>query len=290
MFSGTATALITPFKDDGRIDEEGLRELVVLQEEAGVDAIVPCGTTGESATLSHDEHLKVIAVVIDQATSAKVIAGAGSNSTHEAVLLSKGAEDLGADYILSITPYYNKPTQKGIVRHYETITRSIETPIIVYNVPGRTGCNIKAETTLKLAELSGIDGIKEASGDIDQIMTVLAHRPEHFSVLSGEDALTYSMMSLGADGVISVASNAVPGMVKEMVDAMLGGDHRRGREMHFKLLPLFRALFLETNPIPIKTAMRMLERPAGAFRLPLCDMDLPNKDALGEVLEGLELL
>ncbi len=290
MFSGCATALITPFHRDGSIDEEGLRLLVSRQEEKGIDAVVPCGTTGESATLSHEEHLKVIGIVLDQVKRAKVIAGAGSNSTQEAVHLSKGAEDLGADYLLSITPYYNKPTQRGIVNHYSAIAEAVDVPIIVYNVPGRTGINIQAETTLKLAAIPGVDGIKEASGDLGQVMKVLQGRPGGFSVISGEDWLTYSLMGLGADGVISVTSNIMPDIMSEMVHASMRGDMATARELHFRLLPLFDVLFIETNPIPAKTALGMMGLPSGALRPPLCEL-LPESEArLRAVLESLSLL
>ncbi|MCG7845148.1 MAG: 4-hydroxy-tetrahydrodipicolinate synthase, partial [Methanomassiliicoccales archaeon] len=207
MFKGCATALITPFKENGEIDEEGLRELVQLQERAGIDAIVPCGTTGESATLAHKEHLKVIGIVREEAKKAKVIAGAGSNATHEAIHLSKGAKDLGVDGVLLISPYYNKPNQKGIFRHYEAIAKAVDVPIVVYNVPSRTGSNIAASTIKRLSEIPNIVAVKEASGNMAQIMSILATVAPGFNVLSGDDLLTFPMMALGAQGVISVSSN-----------------------------------------------------------------------------------
>ncbi|MBC7108126.1 MAG: 4-hydroxy-tetrahydrodipicolinate synthase [Methanomassiliicoccales archaeon] len=290
MFYGCATAIITPFKENGEIDEEGLRELVAFQEEQGIDAIVPCGTTGESATLTHEEHVKVIEIVVDHARKAKVIAGAGSNATHEAIYLSRAAKDLGVDGILSISPYYNKPTQKGIFEHYERIAQAVDLPIIIYNVPSRTGSNIEVSTVVKLAEIPNIVGIKEASGNIVQVMNILAQAPKGFVVLSGDDVLTYPMMTLGAKGVVSVASNVVPSMVKSMVDHLLAGDWEEARKLHFKLLPLFKNLFIETNPIPVKTSLRLMGKPAGSFRLPLCEMNQSNLEILRRTLLDLGVI
>jgi 4-hydroxy-tetrahydrodipicolinate synthase len=284
MIQGCATALVTPFDHAGELDEEGLRELVSFQEANGVDYIVPCGTTGESATLTHDEHLRVIRIVIDQVKRAKVIAGAGSNATSEAIHLSKGAEDLGAHAILSISPYYNKPTQKGLLKHYEAVAKAIDIPLIVYNVPGRTSSNIAPATVLKMAETPNIVGIKEASGNLPQIMAILAGAPKDFSVISGDDILTYPMMALGAKGVISVASNIIPKEVSDMVRYAMAKDWDRAREAHFRMLPLFTNLFIETNPIPVKTALRLMGKPSGAFRLPLCDMEPGNLDILKKTL------
>ncbi len=290
MFKGCATALITPFREDGEIDEEGLRELVRMQERAGVDALVPCGTTGESATLTHKEHLKVIGIVREEAKRAQVIAGAGSNATHEAIHLSKGAKDLGVDGVLLISPYYSKPNQKGIFRHYEAIAKAVDIPIVVYNVPSRTGSNIAASTVKRLSEVPNIVALKEASGNMAQINAILASVPEGFSVLSGDDLFTYPMMALGAKGVISVTSNVVPELMVEMTHAALEEDWARARALHFKLLPLFNDLFLDTNPIPVKTAMRMLKRPAGVFRLPLCDMEPATTETLRKTLVAMGLL
>ncbi|NLX46802.1 MAG: 4-hydroxy-tetrahydrodipicolinate synthase [Euryarchaeota archaeon] len=290
MFKGCATALITPFREDGEIDEEGLRELVRMQEAAGVDAIVPCGTTGESATLAHKEHLKVIGIVREEAKKAQVIAGAGSNATHEAIHLSKGAKDLGVDGVLLISPYYNKPNQKGIFRHYEAIAKAVDVPIVVYNVPSRTSSNIAAGTIRRLAEIPNIVAVKEASGNMSQINAILAGVPDSFSVLSGDDLMTFPMMALGAKGVISVTSNVVPEMMVKLTHAALEGDWAKARELHFKLLPLFNDLFLDTNPIPVKTAMRMLKRPAGVFRLPLCDMEPATAEVLRKTLADMGLI
>ncbi len=290
MFTGSGTAIITPFDGDGNIDERGLRDLVDFQESGGVDAIVPCGTTGESATLSHDEHLKVIEIVLDQVSDATVIGGAGSNATHEAIELSKGAEDLGVDYILSISPYYNRPTQSGIVEHYRAIAKSVDTPIIVYNVPSRTGSNIEPPTVWELSKIPGIVGIKEASGSISQVANILRGVPDDFSVLSGDDSITFPLMALGGRGVISVAANLVPSMVRDMVHSMLSGDIERARDLHFKLLPLFDHLFLETNPIPVKTSLGLMGKPAGTFRLPMNEMSSQNLEVLKKTLTSLDLI
>ncbi|MCU0861705.1 MAG: 4-hydroxy-tetrahydrodipicolinate synthase [Methanomassiliicoccales archaeon] len=290
MIQGTATAIVTPFKPNGELDEQGLRELVSFQESNGVDYIVPVGTTGESATLTHAEHLQVIRIAMDQAKKAKVIAGAGSNSTSEAIHLSKGARDLGVHAILSISPYYNKPTQAGLVKHYEAISKAVDVPIVVYNVPGRTGGNINPPTVLKLAEMPNIVAIKEASGNMSQIMAILERAPKGFSVISGDDALTFPIMALGGKGVISVASNVAPGHVSSMVRHALEGRWEEARKEHFKLLPLFNHLFLETNPIPVKTGLRMMGKPSGAFRLPLCDMDPNNQETLRKTMAALGLV
>jgi 4-hydroxy-tetrahydrodipicolinate synthase len=289
MFSGCATALITPFKENGELDEDGVRRLVEFQEQGGVDAIVPCGTTGESATLTHKEHLKVIQIVMETKKRAKVFAGAGSNATHEAVHLTKGAKDLGVDGILSISPYYNKPTQNGLFKHYEAIAKA-DIPIIVYNVPGRTGTNIAPATIKRLSQVPNIVGVKEASGNMDQIMQILADVRPDFDVISGDDALTLAIMSLGGKGVISVASNIVPSLVTQMVHHARDGDFTKARDIHFRLLPLFKNLFVETNPIPVKTAMRMLGRPSGTFRLPLCEMEHANAEVVRRTLADMKLL
>ncbi|WP_400259814.1 4-hydroxy-tetrahydrodipicolinate synthase [Candidatus Methanomassiliicoccus intestinalis] len=290
MFSGCSTAIITPMKADGAIDEEGLRELVKFQEENGVKTIVPCGSTGESATLSYEEHLQVIKIVVDAAQKAKVMAGAGSNSTSEALELSKAAEDIGADSLLSITPYYNKPTAKGVRLHFEKIAAAIEIPVIVYNIPSRTGMNISADLMLELAKIPGIAGVKEASGNLNQIAKIAALAPKDFCVLSGDDALTLPAMAVGAQGAISVSSNITPAKVVRMIEEMLKGNVQQAREINQELMPLYEALFLETNPIPIKTAMRLAGHPAGPLRLPLCDMDEKNEERLKSVLAQQGLL
>jgi 4-hydroxy-tetrahydrodipicolinate synthase len=290
MFSGCATALVTPFKANGDLDEEGLRALVAFQESNGVDAIVPCGTTGESATLSHKEHIRVIEIVRDEAKRARVIAGAGSNSTHEAIQLTRAAKDLGVNAVLSISPYYNKPTQKGLFSHYEAIEKAVDIPVIVYNVPGRTGTNINASTVVRLSKLPNIAGVKEASGNLPQIMEIISKADEDFDVISGDDALTFPLMALGARGVISVASNVVPGMVTEMTHAARDGDWQRARDVHFRLLPLFTNLFVETNPIPVKTALKLMGRLNGQLRLPLTEIEPAGLETVRNTLSDLGLI
>lgn len=287
MFAGTGTALITPFKKDGSIDEDALRRLVDFQESNGVDVLLPCGSTGESATLAHDEHLKVFEIVRDQAKKAKVLAGAGSNCTREAVILSKSAEDLGADGILSISPYYVKPTQEGIYRHYSAIADAVDIPMVIYNIPGRTGSNITPDTLMRLAEVDGITGVKEASGNVAQIQEIIMRRPKGFEVLSGDDALTLALIGLGADGVISVASNCCPGMVSDLVRNARAGNMDTARAIQAKMLPLFTSLFVESNPIPIKYVMGNMGFGNGEPRLPLTPLSENGKRKLDPVLEEL---
>ncbi len=289
MFAGISTALITPFKTDGTVDEDAFRRLIDFQEENGVDVIVPCGSTGESATLSPDEHIRVIEIAVDQAKKAKVLAGAGSNSTAEAITLSRHAEDLGADGILSISPYYNKPTQEGIYLHYKAIAESVEIPIVVYNVPGRTGSNITSETMLRMAEIPGIDAVKEASGNMAQVQRIIAGRPKGFEVLSGDDGLTIPLMSIGADGVISVAGNCCPGLMSKMVHYMESRLFDEALGINNMLLPLFSALFVESNPIPVKFAMKRLGFGNGIPRLPLTPLSEKGQAVLVPVLEELGL-
>lgn len=287
MFAGTGTALITPFKKDGSIDEDALRRLVDFQESNGVDVLLPCGSTGESATLAHEEHLRVFEIVRDQAKKAKVLAGAGSNCTREAVILSKSAEDLGADGILSISPYYVKPTQEGIYRHYSAIADAVDIPMVIYNIPGRTGSNITPDTLMRLAEVDGITGVKEASGNVAQIQEIIMRRPKGFEVLSGDDALTLALIGLGADGVISVASNCCPGMVSDLVRNARAGNMDTARAIQAKMLPLFTSLFVESNPIPIKYVMGNMGFGNGEPRLPLTPLSENGKRKLDPVLEEL---
>ena len=290
MFGGTATALITPFKDDGSVDEGGLRRLVDFQEENGANVLIPCGSTGESATLSHEEHIRVVEIVRAQAKHAKIIAGAGSNSTAEAVYLSKAAADLGCDGILSISPYYNKPTQEGIYLHFKAISEAIDIPLIIYNVPGRTGSNITADTTLRLAELPNISAIKEASGNVNQIQEILCKRPKGFEVLSGDDGLTFPLMGMGCDGVISVAANCCPRSMSQMINLCKQEKYLEAREIHFKLMPLFNDLFIESNPIPIKYVMKRLGYGNGRPRLPLTELSAKNRPILDMDIARLGLI
>lgn len=290
IFSGTGTAIITPFAKDGSVDEEALRRLIRFQEDNGVDFIVPCGSTGESATMSYEEHLRVISIAVDEVKKAKVMAGAGSNSTAEAVHLSKSAQDIGADGILSISPYYVKPTQEGIYRHYAAIEEAVECPVIVYNVPGRTGSNIAVDTLMRLAELDGIAGVKEASGNMTQIQQIIANRPKDFAVLSGDDGLTMPLICMGADGVISVTSNCCPGLMSEMVKAARSGDFDVARAVHNKLVPLFNALFCESNPIPIKYAMGCMGYGNGMPRLPLTPLSDGGRAHVDPVMKSLGIM
>lgn len=287
MFAGTGTALITPFSKDGTVDEEGLRRLVNFQEENGVNTLIPCGSTGESAMMSYEEHLRVISIVVDEAKKARVLAGAGSNCTSEAVLLSKQAEDVGVDGILSISPYLVKPTQEGIFLHYQALENAVDCPIIVYNIPGRTGSNINVDTLLRLAELPGIVGVKEASGNMSQIQNIIARRPKGFEVLSGDDSITLALMSMGADGVISVASNCCPGLVSEMVNSAQSDKFEIAKSIHNKLLPLFGALFCESNPIPIKYVMGTMGYGNGSPRLPLTPLSENGRKILDPILKDL---
>lgn len=289
QFTGTGTALITPFKRDGSIDEEALRRLVDFQEENGVDMLLACGSTGEPATLDRDEHVKVMEIVIDQAKKAKVICGAGSNCTREAVELSKAAMDLGADAILSICPYYNKPTQEGIFRHYEAIAQAVDMPMIFYNVPSRTSVGIAAETMVRLSKIPNVVAVKEASGDLTLASKVIRETADDFAVLSGNDDITVDIMELGGDGVISVASNCVPRLVSDMVNTAKAGNYAKAHEMSVALNDLFTGMFVESNPIPIKYVMSRLGYGEDVLRLPLTPISEAAKAKLDPVLEKMGL-
>jgi 4-hydroxy-tetrahydrodipicolinate synthase len=291
QFRGTTVALITPFDDNGEVDRARLRNLVDWQIEKGTDVILTCGTTGESATLSHDEHHEVMNIVIDQvAKRVPVLCGAGSNATHEAISLSQHAEKAGASAILSVAPYYNKPTQDGLYQHFKSIAEAVNIPVILYNVPGRTSCNINAPTVLRLAEVPNIIGVKEASGDMNQIMAILKGRPKDFLVLSGDDALTLPMLSLGADGVMSVVANEAPGLLHDMVHSAFDGAWDKARALHYKLLPLMNFNFVETNPIPVKTAVYLMGLVKHNFRLPLVKMSELNTKKMASLLKQLDLI
>jgi len=289
MFRGTSTAIITPFTKDNKVDEESLRRLVDFQEENGIGTLVPCGSTGESAMLSHEEHIRVIEVVVDHVKKAKVLAGAGSNSTSEAVMLSKRAEDLGVDGLLSISPYYVKPTQEGIYLHFKAIAESVDIPVVVYNIPGRTASNITAETMLRMAEIDGINAVKEASGNLDQIKEIIKGRPKGFEVLSGDDSLTPQLIQSGGDGVIAVTSNCMPGKMAGMVRALLDGDSEQANKLIAELAPLFGVMTVETNPIPIKYVMGRLGYGNGMPRLPLTPLSAEGRKKLDPVLEKMGL-
>jgi 4-hydroxy-tetrahydrodipicolinate synthase len=290
MFRGTFTALVTPFTDNGSIDELALRKLVDFQIENGITGLVPMGTTGESPTVSHEENVRVIKIVVDQAKGrVPVIAGAGSNCTDEAVDLSKKALDVGATACLQVAPYYNKPTQEGFFRHFTEIAEKANIPMIVYNIPSRTGKNIENSTMLRLAKHKNIIGVKEASGDLGQMMDLISKKPADFTVLSGDDNLTFPLIALGGDGIISVASNIIPKRMSGFVATALAGDYNKARTLHYELLPLFKALFIETNPIPIKAAMVVAGKMKEIYRLPMCPMAKENRDALVAVLKQYDI-
>ena len=283
-------ALVTPFKD-GKLDEPALRALVDWQIAAGTDGIIPCGTTGESATLSYEEHERVIQVVVEQARGrVKVLAGTGSNSTDEAVEMTRKAEKLGADGSLQVTPYYNKPPQEGLCRHFKKIAESTSLPIVLYNVPGRTSCNILPETVARLAGVKNIAGIKEASGNLDQVKKVVSLCGPDFTVLSGEDAQNYEILELGGRGMISVTANVVPDRLAKMWDLFAAGKKAEAKVIHAELLPLHQAMFFETNPIPIKTSLALMGKCREEWRLPLCEMGRENREKLVKVLREYRLI
>ncbi len=290
MFNGALSALITPFRD-GAIDEAAFRDLIEWQIVSGIDGIVPCGSTGESATLSHAEHERVIKIAIEQARKrVPVLAGTGSNSTAEAIRLTTFAREAGADGALLLSPYYNKPTQEGIFRHYQAIASSVDLPLIVYNIPGRTASNITPETFARLAEIRNIVGVKEASGVMDQISDILRLCGDRLTILSGDDSLTLPLMALGAKGFIGVITNVMPKESHELAAAGLAGDFARARELHYKLLPLMRALFLETNPIPVKYAASLLRKCSPEMRMPLTQLSAPAADKLRAVMKDMRLI
>ncbi len=290
---GCATALVTPFKGDGSVDEDRMRTLVDRQINGGVRLLVPCGTTGESATMTEDEDARVIGLTIEVARGrAKVIAGAGSNSTSSAVEYSRSAHDLGADAVLQVAPWYNKPTQEGLYAHFRAIAEAIpEMPIMVYNVPGRTSSNIAAQTTLRLAkDCENVVAIKEASGNLSQIMEILRERPANFCVFSGDDAVTLPLISLGAEGIVSVASNEVPDLMSRMTELALEGRWDDARELHYRLLTLMEINFVESSPGPVKAAMAMMGLLEENFRLPLVPITDKSRAKIREVIAELGLL
>lgn len=290
MFKGAIVALVTPFKQ-GRVDEESLRALIEMQINNGTDGIVPCGTTGESATLSHEEHDRVIEITIEAVKKrVPVIAGTGSNSTAEALRLTRHAHEAGADGVLMVTPYYNKPTQEGMYQHFKTIAEQVPIPVVLYNVPGRTGTNLLPETVLRLANVPNIVGIKEASGSMKQIMDVINLCPNDFSVLSGDDAVALPVMAMGGKGIISVLSNVAPADMAAMVDAYQAGDMDKARSIHYRILALMDAMFIETNPIPVKAALAMMGMISYELRLPLCRMSKANEEKLEKILSAYGLL
>jgi len=290
MFKGAIVAIVTPFKN-GRVDEEKLRELIEFQIENGTDGIVPCGTTGESPTLSHEEHDRVIEITVDAVKKrVPVIAGTGSNSTAEALRLTEHAREVGADGALMVCPYYNRPTQEGLYQHYKTVAEKVKIPIIVYNIPGRTGVNLLPETMARLAKVPGIVGTKEASGSLKQMHEVIQLCGPDFAVLSGDDFFTYPLLCLGGHGIISVISNIVPKDMAALVDAFAAGDLQKAKNLHYRMAPLVDSLFIETNPTPVKAALAMMGKIEFEVRLPLAKMSEANYEKLRKIMINYGLL
>jgi 4-hydroxy-tetrahydrodipicolinate synthase len=294
VLRGVFTALVTPFSAEGRVDETALRRLVERQLEAGVAGLVPVGTTGESATLDPDEHQRVVEVTVEAARAsrrpARVIAGCGSNDTRKAAALARRCRATGADALLVVTPYYNKPKQDGMVAHFRAVADAGELPVVLYNVPGRTGVNLAAETVLELAADPRFVAVKEASADLEQAARILRDRPPGFALLSGEDSLTLPLIALGGDGVIAVVSNQAPALLVELVEAALAGQRERAAALHARLLPLMKANFLEPNPVPVKWALARMGLIGNHLRLPLTPLSQGLEAALEEALAALDLL
>ena len=292
MFKGSMVAIVTPFKNNGSgLDENKLKELVKFQIENGTSVIVPCGTTGESATLSIEEHERVIDVVIAAAKpKARVMAGTGSNNTAEAIELTSHAKKAGADAALIITPYYNRPTQEGVYRHFKALSDEVDIPLISYNIASRTGVNITPDTMKRLSELKNVVGVKEASGDLNQMSEIKNLCGKDFALISGDDTLTLPVLSIGGCGVISVVANIIPKDVSDMVKAFMDNSMEKARSLHYKMLPLIKAMFFETNPIPVKTAMGMMGMIEPSLRLPMCEMGMDNKKKLEKALKSYGLI
>ena len=292
MLKGSMVAIVTPFKNNGsELDENKLKELVGFQIKNGTSVIVPCGTTGESATLSIEEHERVIDIVIAAAKSkAMVMAGTGSNNTAEAIELTSHAKKAGADAALIITPYYNKPTQEGIYRHFKALSDEVDIPLVSYNIMSRTGVNITPDTMKRISELKNVVGVKEASGDLNQMSEIKNLCGKNFKLISGDDTLTLPVLSIGGCGVISVVANIIPNDVSDMVKAFMDNNMEKARYLHYKMLPLIKAMFIETNPIPVKTAMGMMGMIEPSLRLPMCDMSKTNKEKLEKALKEYGLI
>jgi|UniRef100_A0A7V6A102 4-hydroxy-tetrahydrodipicolinate synthase len=290
MLQGAITAIVTPFKD-GKLDEAAYRELIEFQIEGGIHGIVPCGTTGESATLSHQEHKRVVEACVDQVKKrVPVVAGTGSNNTAEALELTKHAQAAGADYALLITPYYNKPTQEGLYQHFKTIADNTSIPMVVYNVPSRTSVNLLPETLARLAEIPNIVAVKEATGDLKQCAKIVELCGDKITLLSGDDFTVLPLLAIGGKGVISVVSNVAPQDMAGMCEAFARGDLAGARRLHYKMWPLMEAMFYETNPMPAKTALKMMGKITGEVRQPLCPMSQANEDKLRQVLKKYGLI
>ena len=290
-YKGLGTALVTPFRSDGSVDLEAMTKLVDRQIQGGVDMLIPCGTTGEAVTLTDGEYEAVVATTITAAAGrVPVVAGAGSNSTRKTIETAQLARQCGADGLLIVGPYYNKPTQEGFYQHFKAVAEAVPLPMIIYNVPGRTGSNIAAETQLRVAEIDNVVATKEASGNFSQIMQIIAHRPEKFSVLSGDDGISLPLIALGADGVISVVSNEVPAEFAALVHAAIEGDFAVAREMQYRLHALMEINFIESSPIPVKTAMAMMGLIEEAFRLPMVAITPGNREKIRIVLQELGVI
>lgn len=290
MFKGSMVAIVTPFKN-GTIDEKAFEELIEFQIKNGTDVIVPCGSTGESATLSHEEHRKLVEFTVRVVNKrVPVIAGAGSNSTEETVQLSKYAKQAGANGVLLITPYYNKPTQEGLFRHFKHVAETVDIPIVLYNVPGRTGVNMQPATVARLRETRNIVGIKEATGDLKQVSEMIRLCGTDFDMISGDDFTTLPLLALGGVGAISVTANVAPADCAAMFDAFFAGDRDKALKLHYKLEPMNTAMFLETNPIPVKTALALMGKIREEFRMPLCPMGEQNKEKLNKALKDYGLI
>ena len=290
-FTGVGTALITPFKKDGSVDESAVRRLVKRQIEAGVHFVSPCGTTGEAPTLSHSEKLRIIELVVNEvAGRVPVLAGAGSYDTREVIALARELERVGVDGLLSVTPYYNKPTQEGLFQHYKAISESTSLPIMLYNGPGRTGVNLDVKTVVRLSELRNIVAVKEASANVVQMSEIIAAVPEDFMLLGGDDPLTVAVMAIGGRGIVSVASNAAPAEMVQIVELAEKGDYAGARRLHMWLLPFIQVNFIEANPIPVKAAMAAMGLIEEAYRLPLVPPSPAARDRIMQVLQDLKLL
>lgn len=291
MFQGCGTAIVTPFQPGGALDEKTLRALVRRQIEAGINFLVPCGTTGESPTLTHAEHLRVVEITLEEAKGkVPILAGAGGYNTAEVIHLAKELKSLGADGILSVTPYYNKPTQEGLYQHYKAIATAVDLPIVVYSVQGRTGVNVEPLTLKRLAEIENIVAVKEASGNISQIAAIVHHVPERFAVLSGDDAMTLPVIALGGHGLISVVSNEIPAEITHLVQSALCGDFKTARDLQKKYFSLMEVNFVESNPIPVKAAMALMGLLEPVWRLPMVPPSTASLAKIEHVLESLSLL
>jgi 4-hydroxy-tetrahydrodipicolinate synthase len=290
MFKGSIVAIVTPFKN-GKLDEKAFGDLIEWHIKQGTHGIVPCGTTGEASTLDYDEHYRVIEVAVKAANKRiPVIAGTGANSTDEAITITKKAKKLGADGALLVTPYYNKPTQEGLYRHYKAVAEEVDIPIVLYNVPGRTAVNMLPPTVARLTECKNIVAIKEATGDMKQVSELIGLCGDSITVISGDDFTTLTLLALGGKGVISVTANVAPTDVAEMCNAWEKGDITKARKLHYKLEPLNTAMFIETNPIPAKTALSLMGKIKEEFKLPLCEMSQPNKEKLKGVLKSAGII